>query len=319
LTTPFPKAIRRALLTCAWGLFFFCLFGLTRADSALVTEIAILKSADIAAYNQAVDGFKATLSPAATITEYDLQGDVARGRKLARKIRASSADAVLAVGLKAALVAKLEIVDIPVIFCIVLDPVKNGLAAPNMTGIMLEIPIDRQFTTMRTVLPNVKRIGVLYDPEKTAGIVEDARRHAKAAGIDVIARQIRSDKDVPTALRALLPQIDALWLIPDSTVLTEESLNFIQTTSLDSHTPVFGFSSDLVRNGALMGLSVNYEDIGRQAAAVAKRILAGQARPSSTTALVAPDRVRLSLNLKTAKFLGITIPPDVINRADELH
>jgi len=304
---------------CAWGLFFFCLFDLTRAHSAVAAEIAILKSADIAPYNQAVDGFKTTLSPAATVTEYDLQGDITRGRKLARKIRASSADAVLAVGLKAALVAKIEIIDIPVIFYIVLDPVKNGLTAPNMTGIMLEIPIERQFTTMRTVLPNVKRIGVLYDPEKTAGIVEDARRHAKAAGIEVISRPIRSDKDVPAALRALLPQIDALWLIPDSTVLTEESLNFIQTTSLDSHTPVFGFSSDLVRNGALMGLSVNYEDIGRQAAAVAKRILAGQARPSSTTALVAPDRVRLSLNLKTAKFLGITIPPDVINRADELH
>lgn len=163
----------------------------------------------------------------------------------------------------------------------------------------------------------MKRIGVLYDPEKTANLVEEARLQAKALGFEVIARQVRAERDVPATLRALMPEIAALWLIPDSTVLTEESLRFVMGTALDSNVPVIGFSTELVRSGALVGFSVNYDDVGRQASVLAKKILIEQYRPFSMT--FPPDRLRLAVNLKTAKFLGITIPENVVSRADELY
>lgn len=293
-----------------------CLFGISLPAEASGTEIVILKSADISAYNQAIDSFKAALAGSATITEYDMQGDVARGRKLARKVRASTADLVLAVGIKAALAAKLEIVDIPIIYCMVLDPEKNGLNAPNMVGIMLEVPLDRQFKEMRSVLPGLKRLGVLYDPEKTGDLVEDARRVGKAFGVELVTRQVHSDKEIPAALRGLIPQVDAFWLIPDSTVLTEESISFLLTTTLDSNIPVIGFSPELVRSGALVGLSVNYEDVGRQAALLTRKIFSAQIKAPAT---FPPEKLRLALNLKTGKFLGVQIPPDVLNRADQLY
>src|SRR5438445_13005446 len=151
--------------TGASAFALLCLLASGGPDPAGAAEVASLKSADLAAYNQAVAGFKATMPPSTTFVEYDMQGDVARGQKLARKIRDSDATLLLAVGVKAALVAKQEIVDIPVIFCMVFDPAKHDLKAPNMTGIRLEIPIDRQLRTMRSALPSMKRIGVLYDPE----------------------------------------------------------------------------------------------------------------------------------------------------------
>lgn len=123
---------RARIISLALIVFWLVLPG--PADPAHAHEIAILKSADIAPYNQAIASFKASTPGLTTFVEYDLQGDVARGRKLAQKIRASDAALVLAVGLKAALVAKLEILDAPVIFCMVLDPAKHNLAAPNMTG-----------------------------------------------------------------------------------------------------------------------------------------------------------------------------------------
>ena len=299
------------------ALALLCLLALGSRDPAYALEVAILKSADLAAYNQAVVSFKASLPSSTTFFEYDMQGDVAKGRKLAQKVRASDAALLLAVGLKAALVAKLEIVDIPVIYCMVLDPAKNELNTRNLTGITLEVPVERQLSTMRTVLPSLKRIGVLYDPEKTANIVDEARRQAKALGFELVAHQVRSEKDVPTTLRALVQESEALWLIPDSTVLSEASLGFIMTTALDSNVPVIGFSSELVRSGALVGLSVNYEDIGRQAGALAKKIVSGQPVPSS--AVLPPERLRLALNLKTARFLKIQIPAEVVSRADELY
>ncbi len=280
-------------------------------------EIAILKSSDIAAYNQAVSGLQAELADTATLTVYYLEGDVARGKKLARKIRASDASLVIAVGLKAALAAKVELVDIPVIYCMVLDPEKYELRASNVTGISLRVPIERQFNTIRTLVPKLKQLGVLYDPEKTAPLVEEARRVAARLGFELVEHKVHSEKELPTAIRALLPKVQGLWLIPDSTVLTEESIRFVLGTALDQSVPVIGFSSEFVRNGALAGLSIHPEDIGRQAALIAQRILKHSDRTVPMS--VPPDRIRLAVNLKTAKYLGLTLPPDVMGRADELY
>src|SRR5437870_11107949 len=182
------------------ALFVFCLLLFLPSDPVGAAEVVILKSADLAAYNQAVAGFKAAMPPSTTFVEYDMQGDVVRGQKLARKIRDSDATLLLAVGVKAALVAKQEIVDIPVIFCMVLDPAKHNLKAPNMTGIRLEVPVNRQFSTMRSVLPSLKRIGVLYDPEKTGHLLEEARLLAKSMGLELVVKQVNTEKEVPPAL-----------------------------------------------------------------------------------------------------------------------
>ena len=84
----------------------------------------------------------------------------------------------------------------------------------------------------------------------------------------------------------------------------------------DSNIPVIGFSSELVRSGALVGLSVNYEDVGRQAALLTRKILSAQIKAPIT---FPPEKLRLALNLKTAKFLGLQIPSDALNRADQLY
>jgi len=284
---------------------------------AFALDIVVLKSSDIAAYNQAVAGFRAEMGEAASLTEYDLVGDVARGKKMARKLRGSDAGLVVAVGLKAALVAKVELPDLPIIYCMVLDPEKHDLRGPNLSGISLRVPMERQFSTMRSLLPKLKSVGVLYDPDKTGPLIEEARRLAGRSGIELVDRQVRSEKDLPGALRSLTGKIEALWLVPDSTVLTEESIRFVLGTSLDHNIPVIGFSSEFVRNGALAGLSISPEDIGRQVGVLTKRTMNGS--NSSLPATVPPDRIRLAVNLKTAKYLGLALSPELIGRADEVY
>lgn len=295
----------------------FTLLSFASPSTLAAYEIAILKSSDIAAYNQAVSGLQAEMSDTATLTVYDLEGDVTRGKKLARKIRASDAVLVIAVGLKAALAAKVEIVDTPVIYCMVLDPEKYDLRAPNLTGISLRVPIERQFNTIHALVPTLKHLGVLYDPEKTAPLVVEARRAAARLGLELIEHKVHSEKELPAAIRALLPNVEGLWLVPDSTVLTEESIRFVLGAAMDRNVPVLGFSSEFVRNGALAGLSIKPEDIGRQAAIIARKILNHSDRAVPMT--VPPDRIRLAVNLKTAKYLGLTLSPDVMGGADELY
>lgn len=299
------------------GLLFQTWFIPLPAVSA-ATEVVILKSSDIAAYNEAIVGFKAALPGTITLIEHDLQGDLEKGRKLARKLGASDPALVLAVGLKAAKAAQLEIVDTPIIYSMVLDPAKYGLSTPNMTGVLLEVPLGRQLAAIKTLLPHVKHIGMLYDPAKTAPTVEEAQRllrHGNHA--DLYATPVSSEKEVPAALVRLLGSIGALWLIPDSTVLTDESLRFILNSALEAHVPVIGFSREFAKTGALLCLSVNYQDIGRQAGQLTRKILDG--RVSLPLKPIHPDRIEMTLNLKTAKYLGIEIPREMENRADELY
>ena len=284
---------------------------------ASATDVVILKSSDIAAYNQAISGFKAALPNDVVLAEYDLQGDLEKGRKLTRKIRAADPALVFAVGLKAAKAAQLEIVDIPVVYAMVLDPAKYGLNAPNMTGVLMEIPMERQLIMIKSLLPRLKHVGTLYDPSKTATLIEDARRLLKSNGTELVPIPLNNERDVPGALRTLLPSIDALWLVPDSTVLTDESLRFILNTALEERVPVVGFSREFARSGALLCLSVNYGDIGRQAGQLTRKILDGHL--SLPAKPLHPDRIEMSLNRKTAKFLDIEIPRDLEEKADELY
>ncbi len=293
------------------GLCTFCV------PESSAMDIAILQSSDIAAYREAIAGLKATGPIGATYTEYDAQGDLELGKKLARKLRASDASLVVAVGLKAALAAKVEIVDVPVVYMMVLDPLKHQLTAANMTGTLLEVPLERQMKIMRMFLPNLHRIGTLYDPAKTSSRMKDAVQQATISDFQLTGIPIESDKDVPQQLRALLADVEALWLMPDSTVLTNESVQFILESALARQIPVIGFSPEFTRLGALLSMSVNYGEIGRETGLLVKRILNGEKLLPHNPLPI--ERLKITLNLKTAKFLGMTFPKELTSLIDETY
>ena len=280
-------------------------------------DIAILQSSDIAAYREAIAGFKATGPIGAIYSEYDMQGDLELGRKLARKLRASNASVVVAVGLKAALATKAEILDTPIVYMMILDPLKHQLTSANMTGTLLEIPVDRQLKIMQLFLPTLHRIGILYDPAKTSSRVKEAALQATISGLQLKGLPVESEKEVPQQLRTLLSETEALWLMPDSTVLTNESVQFILETALARQIPVIGFSPEFTRLGALLSLSVNYGEVGRVTGLLVKRILDGERLLPLNPILI--ERVKISINLKTAKFLGITFSNEVMSLIDETY
>jgi putative ABC transport system substrate-binding protein len=291
-------------------------YGVSGVEESLAAEIAILKSSNISAYDQAITGFKSTAPSGTIYSEYDLQGDLEQGRKLARKIRASEASLVVAVGLKAALSAKLEIVDIPIVYMMILDPSKHNLNAPNMTGTLLEIPAERQFKILRAFLPDLRRLGVLSNSSSQPK-VKDAIAQAATQSFQLQAFPVESEKDVPQQLRSLVASTDALLLVPDATVLTNESIGYILETSLARRVPVIGFSPEFTRLGALLSLSVSYGEVGRETGVLAKRILEGDRKLPAKPIPI--DRLKITANLKTARFLGIEFPKEVNHLIDETY
>jgi putative ABC transport system substrate-binding protein len=303
----------RAVVGLVWllGLSTLCV-----SESAAM-DIAILQSSDIPAYHEAIAGLKATGPIGAIYTEYDAQGDLDLVKKLARKLRASNTSLVVAVGLKAALAAKSEIVDVPIVYMMILDPLKNQLTGPNITGTLLEVPVDRQLKIMRTFLPTLHRLGTLYDPAKTSPRVKEAVRQATINDFRLKGFPVENEKDVPQQLRTLLPDIEALWLMPDSTVVTNESVRFILESSLASQVPVIGFSPEFTRMGALLSMSVSYGDVGRETGLLMKRLLDGERLMPLNPVPI--ERLKITVNLKTAKFLGITFPKELMSLIDETY
>ena len=307
-----PAGLVRTLLSCTSIILNLALLhGPLQAH-----EVVILKSANIAPYNQAIIGFKSSMPAETTFIEYDLKGDPHAGRRYASKIRASGSDLVLAVGSKAAIAARLEIFDIPIVYSMVLNPSKYDLKAANIFGVSVKPAIGQQLGILRTVMPNLKRIGYLYDPGKTPPLSAEATAQARHLGITFIDRQVSAAEHVPGTLRELLPAIDALWLLSDSTVLTEESFTFLLRAAFDRHVPVIGFDPEFARRGALISFWVDSADIGREAAHVAQTILAGATE--SPPKAISPKQ-RMALNLGTAEYLGITIPTTVQSMADEAY
>lgn len=286
--------------------------GLILPVSASAFDVAILKSSDLSYYNEAVAGAKQVLAADTTVKVYDLQGNVTGGRTIAQNLRADQPDLIIAVGLKAALAAKLEVFDSPIVVCMVMAPESYEFTAPNVYGVYMRVPIDQQLASLHTLLPQAKRIGLLYDERFTGPMIKDAARHAEKLGLQLLPALITAPDDLPTALRALTSRIDALWLIQDQTVITEQSIQFILATTLDAKVPVFAFSTTVVQQGALGALVVDAADAGRQAGHIGKRLL--KKEPMKGPRFVSPEKTELALNLNVASYLDLK-PSDQVVRA----
>jgi putative ABC transport system substrate-binding protein len=248
-----------------------------------------------------------------TITEYNLAGNLTRGREIAMSLRAAPPDLVLTVGLKAALAAKLELVDTPVLFCLVLNPELHGMPTPNMTGILMRVHPAAQLASIQTLAPHVRRIGLLYDPSRSGALVAESERAARKLGFQLITVSVNDPSDVPGALRRVLPTIDLFWLLQDQTVITENSMEFIVQATLEAKVPMFGFSPTLVQQGALGALVINARDIGRQAGHLATAIL--RSGSLSQQPPQDPAHPQLALNLNSAEYFGLGPSKEVLRFA----
>lgn len=277
-------------------------------------QVAIIKSQDLLPYNQAIEGFRSVTQ--ARVVEYNMKGDIEEGLKIIKQIEQLKPAVVLAVGSKAATLAKENLSDIPLVYCAVIDPEKYGLQTGDVTGIALEIPVNAQLKTFKAVVPTLKRIGVVYDPSKTSGLIRTAQEEARRLGLELVTAKVSSAKDLPGTIRSLLPQIQGLWMIPDSTVITADSFQFILLSTLEQNIPFMVFSNSFVKAGALLALSPDYFAIGTQSSLLVDKVIKNGVADRGE--VIYPQTARLTINLKTAKILGLEIPERVLSTADEV-
>ncbi|MGH7409705.1 MAG: ABC transporter substrate-binding protein, partial [Candidatus Methylomirabilis sp.] len=230
-------------------------------------KIVALRGADVDVYNEAFEGFK-DVTRQSIVSNYDMGGDLQKGKAFLTRLKSGPRpDLIFAIGLWALQVVVEEVKDIPVVFAMVLNPsTVIGQEARNITGASMNVPVEQQIALLKRVSPEVRRIGVIYDPAKTGFLVRQADRIAHPQGVRLITKAIASSKDAFAALDAMQGEIDALWILPDLTVLAPEVVQYMLLFSFRNRIPLLGLSENQARMGALLGLSFESgRDIGVQA------------------------------------------------------
>ncbi len=285
-------------------------------------EIVMLKSKDyILTYEMAADGFKSVVD--SEIDIYDMEGNSSTGRKIIERIvkRIESKNppsAVITIGKLASELASEEISDIPVIFCMVGNSGASKLIGKkNVGGVSFDLSATQQLASMKQIVPHVHNIGVIYDPKKSAKIIEEAKATAPNYSVNIIAEKIDSPKQVPRALRKLIKKIDLLWIIPDSTVLSRESFQHINLTALKNCIPVMSCSPQLVEMGSPFSFSSDAFAIGVQTGNICKKVLNGEI--TGNIPIEKPKDMFLAINLITLKRCGIKLPEQVKESARYIY
>jgi len=203
------------------------------------------------------------------------------------------------------------------------DPVLSGLAASlarpggNVTGIFLDLPdlAGKQIQLLREAVPTLTRLAVLFDQRWGSAQLRAAHIAAQATGVSLDPIAVRTAPDLDHAIaRAMKSRPQALLVLTGPFFFP--NLGRIAKSAQRHHLPSASIFPAMAEAGGLLGYGPNQGELFRQAAKYVDRILKG-ARPADLP-IERPSRFQLAINLKTAKALGLTIPPSLLQRADQV-
>jgi putative tryptophan/tyrosine transport system substrate-binding protein len=252
-------------------------------------------------------------------------GDINRIRSLAHELVASQPDIILANGTPATTALQRETRTIPIVFVVVADPVGSGFVAKlnqpssNITGFAnLEASLGSKWLELLLeIAPGLRRAAIMFNPD-TAPIsiyMPSFETAARTLKVVPIAAPVHSEVEIETAINALGREPrGGLVVMPD--VFSVVHRVPVISAAARSNVPAVYPLPDFARDGGLFSYGPDPNDIFRRAATYVDRILRG-AKPADLPAQF-PTKYEMVVNLKTAKALGLTIPPNLLAVADEV-
>jgi len=211
---------------------------------------------------------------------------------------------------------------IPTIFTAVTDPVAagfvaaDGAAAGEVTGTSDALPIEAQLATIRAMLPDAKKIGILYTTSEVNSIsaIELYKQLAPNYGFEIVESGISTIADMPLALDALLPKVDCLSNLTDNTVVSALALMLDKANA--ARKPVFGSEIEQVKLGCIAAEGLDYLALGKQTGLMAAKVLKGEAKASEIAYEIITEP-GLYVNSRVLKQFGVELSDELAARAIE--
>jgi ABC-type uncharacterized transport system substrate-binding protein len=289
------KLRRYLLLMAAWLCWGGSIYG---------QEVVAVLSSELQPYMEAYEGFAAEMEQPVPIVSLSVAepriGDQTR--------------VVVAFGSKAALESYPD--DAVLIYCMAPGAMREVEEQHEKTAHidMLSRP-QQLLTALGEIQPEMKRVGVLWVVERFGGYVEQLMEVGTELEVEVVGQRLETVEELPEQLRALNDlEVDALWVPPDPLLIDARSFSLLKEFSRANDVPLYAPTAGFVAEGAVASVAVSFAQIGREAAWLVQKVLAGGEVPKN----VYPEACQISLNLESAAAAGLQIPEEVVNRANEV-
>ena len=232
-------------------------------------DVLVLQSRRDPAYEEVLKGFLADHSPSQRKLVLSDYAEV----DVVRIVREDHPRLILAVG-DAALKAVRNVRNTPVLSVMTLGINKQSDLQPNLTGISMFVAPERYMSIFQGM--KTRRVGVILNPSRSGWYLEQARRAAALAGIELVVREVATPRETPDMLSSLAGKVDALWMLPDTTAVTRETIDAYFSFGQQNSVPVISFSESYLDLGAAAALDIDRYELGRQAAGIAAAFLSGR-------------------------------------------
>ena len=231
---------------------------------------------------------------------------------------------IVTAGTESVIAAKRLTSAIPIVFATAGDPVGSGLVASlarpggNVTGLSNQQTdlAGKRLGLLREIMPSLSRLAIMANVSNPAAVSEmrDVQAVAGTLGLHVNTSEIQRPEDIEPAFDALKNSADALYVVIDP--LVSGNRVRINTLALGSRLPTMHGFREFAQAGGLMTYGPDFPDLFRRTAELVDKILRGE-KPADIP-VEQPTKFELVINATTAKLLGLTIPPTLLARADEV-
>jgi putative ABC transport system substrate-binding protein len=229
-------------------------------------DVLVLQSTRNKAYEEVLKGFKngGNVSQRTVVLADYAEVDVIR------IVREDRPRLILVVG-DAALMAVRLVQNTPVVTLMSLGIHNRKATQTNLTGIAMFAPPERYISVFRAM--KAQRIGIIYNSDKSGWYLRLARQAAEAAGIELVTRKVSAPRETIEQLSTLAGKVDALWMLPDITAVTRETVEAYFHFGQQHAVPVVSFAAGYLGMGAAVVLDIDRIAIGRQANALVESLL----------------------------------------------
>ena len=259
-----------------------------------------------------------------TVNYQNAQTDTGTASTIADSFLSAKVDMICAIATPSAASAYNSCLntDIPVVYIAVSDPVSAGLAnedgtnAGNITGSSDVLPVEEQLKMIRAMLPDAKKIGILYTTSEanSCSTIDEYKALAGDYDFEIVDSGINTAADIDMAAADIVSKVDCLCNLTDNTVV-----NALQTVLDKANTagiPVFGSEIEQVKAGCVASMGIDYYQLGMETGVMAAKILKGETT-AEDTAFISASQAELYVNTAAADKVGLKLDPDYIADAAE--
>ncbi len=247
------------------------------------------------------------------------QGNTGTAAQIARQFIGEKPDAIVAIATPSAQSVVAATKSIPVVYSAVTDPVAAQLVksmeatGSNVTGVSDELVLEKQIELIKQVLPDAKRVGMVYNPGEanSSVVVKRLKELLPKSGMTLVEASAPRSVDVGSAARSLAGKVDVIYTNTDNNVVS--AYEALVKVGNESKIPLIASDTDSVKRGAIAALGINYKDLGTQTGKMVARILKGE-KPGDIASETS-NTLELFVNPGAAQKQGVTLDENFVKSA----